>query len=96
MAQRGVTVAGGNESSADDDDEEDDKEPEFTPQEGMDLCRKLEKLCLQYTDVDGFDVNGLQHQLRKLCSHLRKTDLATRKQTTLHCFFTSTSDIFTT
>jgi hypothetical protein len=90
-----TATGGGNESSADEDDEE-DKEPEFTPREGMDLCWKLEKLCLQYTDVDGFDVNGLQHQLRKLRAHLRKTDLATCKQTTLHCFFTSTSDISST
>ncbi|OAX36265.1 hypothetical protein K503DRAFT_784486 [Rhizopogon vinicolor AM-OR11-026] len=47
--------AGDNENSADEDEE--DKEPESTPQEGMDLCQKLEKLCLQYADIDGFDVN---------------------------------------
>ena len=37
--------------------------------EGGELCQRLEKACILYSDADGVKVLELQVQLQKLCGH---------------------------
>ncbi|KAG8220791.1 hypothetical protein J3R82DRAFT_2226 [Butyriboletus roseoflavus] len=49
------------DSNNDSGDEGDDKSPpEFTYQQGEDLCTQMEQLCLQCVNIDSVDLNNLQ------------------------------------
>ncbi|KIJ08821.1 hypothetical protein PAXINDRAFT_18069 [Paxillus involutus ATCC 200175] len=74
------------------DEGDESKEPEITPQQGMELCLSVERLCLQYSDVDGLAIHPLQSQLRRLRSHLRKVDFESCTQVTLDRFFIPRQD----
>ncbi|KAF9220328.1 hypothetical protein BS17DRAFT_769405 [Gyrodon lividus] len=78
------------DTSGDEGDES--KELEITPQQGMGLCLSVERLCLQYSDVNGLAIHPLQSQLQKLHSHLQKVDFESHTQVTLDHFFIPTQD----
>ena len=82
-------VSNANGRASGDSDDEDGVVPEFTAQQGLDLCAQMEQLCLQHaSEVDsGIDINSLQRQVWKLHGHLRKLDTASQKQVTLDRFF---------
>jgi len=41
----------------------DNERPTLTPQQGIELCRGMETLCLQHADIDGLNITTLQIQL---------------------------------
>ncbi|KAH8105697.1 hypothetical protein DFH11DRAFT_1731517 [Phellopilus nigrolimitatus] len=72
----------------DDDPEDDNADEVVSAREGIELCEKLEKLCIAHSEADGVAALELQRQLRHMRGHLRRLDLESHKQVTLDSFFT--------
>ena len=79
------TDNGGDE--AEDEDEDEEAPTEISPREGLELCEKMDRLCLQYAGAKGVDAVVVQGQIRQLRSHLRKEQWDSVKQTTLGRFW---------
>jgi hypothetical protein len=56
--------------------------------EVIQLCERLEKVCVTHSDTEGVAILELQRQLRKLRGHFCHVEVATQKQSTLDSFFT--------
>jgi hypothetical protein len=79
----------GDAVDAGDSEDEDDKEDELVScKEAIQLCKRLEKVCVIHLDTKGVAILELQRQLRKLRGHLHHVEEASQKQSTLDSFFT--------
>jgi hypothetical protein len=75
------------------DDEVEDTEKQITkPSDALDLCARMERLCLEYSALD-IPVLGLQTQLRKLRGHFLQLDNQSQVQVPLDHFWTVTLDV---
>ncbi|KIK93142.1 hypothetical protein PAXRUDRAFT_145721 [Paxillus rubicundulus Ve08.2h10] len=55
---------------------------EATLHQGMEMCKKLERLYLQYAEGEGLEASHLQCHLQWLQAHLRKVKLDSLVQIT--------------
>ena len=79
----------GHAVDAGDSEDEDDLEDDLVScREAIQLCERLEKVCVTHSDAEGVAILELQRQLRKLRGHFRRVEAATQKQSTLDSFFT--------
>ena len=69
------------------DGEQEDAAPSLG--EGMELCERLEKLCVIHSEARGVSTLLLQQQLRKLRAHLHVVQVNSARQTSLDSFFNS-------
>jgi hypothetical protein len=69
-----------NEEYKDEDDIEEACPP---PSELVKMCEQLERACIIHSEADGVSALVMQQQLRRLRGHLRRVDLASKKQATL-------------
>ena len=77
---------------AENEGEESDREQEDTALslgEGMELCERLEKLCVVHSEACGVSTLLLQQQLRKLRAHLCVVQANSVWQTSINSFFSS-------
>ena len=75
-------------AEVEDEGEEDKPEKEISPKEGGELCRMLERLCIQFSDAPGVDVLELQRQARRFRGYLRKEEEAAKQQVSLDKLWT--------
>ncbi|KAI0682728.1 hypothetical protein BC835DRAFT_1311403 [Cytidiella melzeri] len=69
---------------SDDDETEDDK---ISVSAAIDVCKMMERLCIEHVGADGFDPLVLQGQVRRFRGHLHREITSRQKQTTLDAFF---------
>ena len=82
-----------NNEELDSDDEAEDTKKQITkPSKALDLCARMERLCLEYSASD-IAVLGLQTQLCKLRGHFRRLDDQSCVQVSLDHFWTVTPDV---
>ena len=85
--------AHGDDGEDSDDDEAENVAGEVTkPGEALEICARMERLCLEYASSD-ICVVDLQNHIRKLRAHFRRLDDQSRVQVGLEHFWTwSTQD----
>ena len=73
------------EVDSDGDMEDIDEGPAISAREAMTLCEEIDKVCLQFPNVDNVSTLELQQQLQLMCGHL--LDITSHKQVTLETYF---------
>jgi hypothetical protein len=74
------------------DDDEDDKPDEagpaaLSPCDIVEMCKRLEKACIEHADARGIDALQLQQSLCRFRGHAQRLICSMQKQSTLDSFF---------
>jgi len=75
------------EVDSDGDMEDVDEGPAISAHKAMTLCESMDKVCLQFPNVDSVSTLELQQQLQLMHGHLHRLDFTSRKQVTLETYF---------